>query len=225
MRTRRGFTLIELLVVIAIIAILAAILFPVFAKAREKARQTSCLSNVKQLTLAILQYTQDYDDTLPFAMIYAGGGTLRDQITGWTRDYWSYGNLILPYVKNLQIFACPSRKNHMPGYAYAVQCGYFGGGGTTSWYTGQPLGVATNPAATVLLCDHHEIYSNGAGYDYNFAWYSSDYTISNGWMPTLHNDGFNIGFLDGHAKWYSPSNSQDRTLAGGPLEWWSLPNN
>ncbi len=63
---RRGFTLIELLVVIAIIAILAAILFPVFAKAREKARQSSCLSNLKQIGLATLQYVQDYDETLPF---------------------------------------------------------------------------------------------------------------------------------------------------------------
>ena len=63
--SRRGFTLIELLVVIAIIAILAAILFPVFAKAREKARQASCLSNVKQMCLALMQYAQDYDETLP----------------------------------------------------------------------------------------------------------------------------------------------------------------
>ena len=62
---RRGFTLIELLVVIAIIAILAAILFPVFARAREKARQTACLNNVKQLSLAVMQYTQDYDEILP----------------------------------------------------------------------------------------------------------------------------------------------------------------
>jgi len=65
-RSRNGFTLIELLVVIAIIAILAAILFPVFARAREKARQTSCLSNLKQLSLAILMYAEDYDETLPY---------------------------------------------------------------------------------------------------------------------------------------------------------------
>jgi prepilin-type N-terminal cleavage/methylation domain-containing protein/prepilin-type processing-associated H-X9-DG protein len=219
---RKGFTLIELLVVIAIIAILAAILFPVFAKAREKARQTSCLSNVRQLCTAILSYAQDYDETLPFCMIYCG--SLTDQMTGWTRGYWGYPNEIAPYVKNWQIFLCPSRKNDKPGYAYAVDCGYWGGGGSGSWYTGQSLGVAAYPAATVLLCDHFEIYSNGAGYDFHFAWYLNDYGLSQGWGPTIHNGGFNIGFLDGHAKWYQPSAATDRSLAGGPLEWWSLPN-
>src|SRR4051795_7344224 len=86
---RRGFTLIELLVVIAIIAILAAILFPVFAQAREKARTASCLNNQKQIALAIMQYTQDYDETFP--SVDSGVLTLNIQ----------------PYVKNLDVYKCP----------------------------------------------------------------------------------------------------------------------
>ncbi|MBC8134421.1 MAG: prepilin-type N-terminal cleavage/methylation domain-containing protein, partial [Fibrella sp.] len=94
-RQHRGFTLIELLVVIAIIAILAAILFPVFAQAREKARQTSCLSNEKQLELALLQYAQDYDETFP---------------TGVQKDWYAvtWPLLVQPYVKSLDVFRCPS---------------------------------------------------------------------------------------------------------------------
>ena len=96
---RRGFTLIELLVVIAIIAILAAILFPVFAKAREKARQSSCLSNVKQIGLAVLSYCQDYDELLPRTAIAVNGSNY-----GWQ-------TLVHPYVKNDQIFTCPSKSS------------------------------------------------------------------------------------------------------------------
>ncbi|MGE5531121.1 MAG: DUF1559 domain-containing protein, partial [Bacteroidota bacterium] len=95
---RRGFTLIELLVVIAIIAILAAILFPVFAKAREKARQSSCLSNVKQLSLAMMQYVQDYDESFPMAWCYFG--------TPEAMQIWKIH--VAPYVKNTQVFVCPS---------------------------------------------------------------------------------------------------------------------
>ena len=95
---RKGFTLIELLVVIAIIAILAAILFPVFAKAREKARQTSCLSNVKQTTLGLLMYVQDYDERFGLDGGYNGDNT-------WARQ-WPIA--VQPYVKNAQILRCPS---------------------------------------------------------------------------------------------------------------------
>ena len=116
-----GFTLIELLVVIAIIAILAAILFPVFAQAREKARQTSCLSNTKQLTLGLLMYVQDYDETwprnddcinngtvaptgAPATAIGCNGPGYGDRVNHYKWWYWTY-----PYTKNTQIMFCPSR--------------------------------------------------------------------------------------------------------------------
>ena len=96
-RPKRGFTLIELLVVIAIIAILAAILFPVFAQAREKARQASCLSNTKQLALAVLQYEQDYDETLPM-----GGWRTGTTYGKWYKDMYAY-------FKSTGVLVCPSQ--------------------------------------------------------------------------------------------------------------------
>src|SRR5437868_5491591 len=114
---RRGFTLIELLVVIAIIAILAAILFPVFAQAREKARQASCQSNLKQVGTAMMMYTQDYDE------MYVPGGPI-DNIAsnvpwancqGWpcnrTNGNDNWGARVIPYVKNYFVFVCPSANN------------------------------------------------------------------------------------------------------------------
>src|SRR6476620_5373404 len=95
-RKRNGFTLIELLVVIAIIAILAAILFPVFAQAREKARQTGCASNLKPLGIAAMMYAQDYDQRY---VPWWGDGVTKGQ--GWS-------SILMPYVKNEQLFACPS---------------------------------------------------------------------------------------------------------------------
>lgn len=101
---RRGFTLIELLVVIAIIAILASILFPVFGRARENARRASCLSNMKQMGLGIMQYTQDYDETYPQAYWYPN-----DSSSAGGYAHWS--GTIQPYVKSNQLFVCPSDKN------------------------------------------------------------------------------------------------------------------
>ena len=106
--SRRAFTLIELLVVIAIIAILAAILFPVFAQAREKARQTSCLSNLKQIGLAFLMYTQDYDEAFPDAV----ANQTQDGGCAPGLEWWGQGGgfvtLINPYIKNSGIYHCPS---------------------------------------------------------------------------------------------------------------------
>lgn len=101
MKRKKGFTLIELLVVIAIIAILAAILFPVFARARENARRASCQSNLKQIGLGIMQYVQDYDEYYPLAQ--AGVGNTERQRNSWRTQ-------VFPYVKSTQIFECPSNQ-------------------------------------------------------------------------------------------------------------------
>src|SRR5687768_12769770 len=101
MRRRTGFTLIELLVVIAIIAILAAILFPVFAQAREQARMTTCISNMRQIGNASMMYVQDYDETFPYIRFH-GRSAQKGQFT------ITWKNVIRPYVKSLDVFGCPS---------------------------------------------------------------------------------------------------------------------
>jgi prepilin-type N-terminal cleavage/methylation domain-containing protein/prepilin-type processing-associated H-X9-DG protein len=109
-RVHRGFTLIELLVVVAIISILAAILFPVFGRARENARRSSCQSNLKQIGLGIMQYVQDYDETYPSRFVTYGTSSV----------YWP--TLIFPYTKSAQIFACP------PATSEGVPSPYSGAG-------------------------------------------------------------------------------------------------
>ncbi|MEN6645224.1 MAG: prepilin-type N-terminal cleavage/methylation domain-containing protein [Armatimonadia bacterium] len=187
---RRGFTLIELLVVIAIIAILAAILFPVFAKAREKARQSSCLSNCKQLGLAALSYAQDYDETFPKAF---------HQQTPAYRWF----DLIGPYCKNTQIFVCPSLKlngaNTTTCYGWNIgTAGAYTNGMGYYYADAQPcrsLGDVSQPAETILLGDIS--YYNGNN---TYLVYSAASNCSN-----IHNDGGNYTFVDGHAKWMSRS--------------------
>src|SRR5947208_12556668 len=117
-----AFTLIELLVVIAIIAILAAILFPVFAQAREAARKTSCLSNTKQLGLGIMQYVQDYDEMYPCnswdtpIIATADNDTHSPLYRSAMQWLWR----IQPYMKNRQLFVCPSDPNPKSGWAYGL---------------------------------------------------------------------------------------------------------
>ncbi|MEN6643069.1 MAG: DUF1559 domain-containing protein [Armatimonadia bacterium] len=206
---RRGFTLIELLVVIAIIAILAAILFPVFAKAREKARQSSCLSNVKQLALATLSYAQDYDECFPLA-VYPGSpprlqtnpslpGSLYKSDAGGIIDYLiCWMDLISPYVKNTQVFACPSGKRSQPDepyYGYNANLSRF-----SISYPAIPLslGAVNNPSQCILLLDYacaQGVYALGASGGNDWVWAES-------WpWSAPHNDGVNCAFVDGHAKW------------------------
>ena len=172
----KGFTLIELLVVIAIIAILAAILFPVFARAREKARQTSCLSNTKQIGLAMLSYAQDYDEKLT--------GRRVPNLSGVTNYYW--WQVINPYVKNAQIFTCPSNSSAAVGYAYNL-CGL----GASP---GMSLGNIQKPAGIVMVGD----WGNQCGTK------AKPPPAGTCYCPKfIHNDGSNFVHADGHAKWYS----------------------
>lgn len=120
-RARPGFTLIELLVVIAIIAILASILFPVFARARENARRSACQSNLKQIGLGILQYCQDFDEILPYSD-YGTDFNGSDLVSGGTRYKWM--DAIYPYVKSQQMFNCPSRPKGFSDYIYGNGTNY-----------------------------------------------------------------------------------------------------
>jgi len=212
---RRGFTLIELLVVIAIIAILAAILFPVFAKAREKARQTSCLSNLKQLGTAVLMYTQDYDERFPPNYSYCVGGT---QLFWWD-------DLVQPYVNNRQLFICPSSTVY--GYTYARPPGLpnpldftydanaMGSTAGTDWGAGGPMrgsGVGQNlalvalPAECIMLC---EAWSTR---EISHADRTDCFDADNGYIRKDHNDMANWTFCDGHVKAIKISEPQ----------WWSI---
>lgn len=145
---KQGFTLIELLVVIAIIAVLAAILFPAFARAREMTRRASCASNFKQLGLAMMQYTQDYDERFP--PFSQGAGNVGFQgFNGLDGARW--GDEIYPYIKNTQIFDCPSGNKTMkvyPGGQY-FDIGTYSYGYVAASDATFPVGVASRSMAEI----------------------------------------------------------------------------
>ncbi len=182
---RRGFTLIELLVVIAIIAILAAILFPVFARAREKARQSSCLSNVKQIGLGWLMYVQDYDETCPSVYFQSTPTT-----------YW--WDCLTPYLKNDQILLCPSQTSSR-GYGYnrrafALYPGYASDGIIMK------LAGIKSPAEKVCFADSY----GSRYYLYNDGTDPQDGTVSTFGIYPYHNGMGNVVWADGHAKVVEP---------------------
>jgi len=213
---RRGFTLIELLVVIAIIAILAAILFPVFAKAREKARQSSCLSNVKQLTLAMLQYTQDYDERFPMCRYPNGRDNVPSPLTG-TNVTFTWCENIYPYVRNRQVYICPSDARARPTsfgtvgtnygqiWSYGRNYGYFNGYKAVvnaEW----PLASFPEPAQTIMLMDTDNCNRSGPRQvnwpgDGSISVDQAIYAATPGFISLRHNDGLNVSFYDGHCKW------------------------
>jgi prepilin-type N-terminal cleavage/methylation domain-containing protein/prepilin-type processing-associated H-X9-DG protein len=222
-RQKGGFTLIELLVVIAIIAILAAILFPVFAQAREKARASSCLSNQKQIALAHSMYAQDYDETYPIAQ----GGPALDPITG-ILPRWE--DSVKPYIKGGNvggILTCPSASSR--GFAYSMNYAL----------SGKSAAQAGNAAETILTADAAQDQSqankivteklpqSGPFFSYTFTggeklWVPApnfktvkgdpnatiDPTLKDedgkngvGLMRFRHNEGVNASFADGHTKY------------------------
>ena len=202
----RGFTLIELLVVIAIIAILAAILFPVFARAREKARQTACLSNIKQLALAEKMYESDYDEVTASYVGYH-----RPQSP---KNYPSWIDLLMPYVGNEDIFTCPSGPRGYgwvheayPGEyvghygSYGANITYVSTEGTTGYnylYCSRKIATIRYPAQAIAFID-----TNGG---HCARWHPSQSPPPQ-WVGTTpegvgrHNAGLNCAFFDGHGKW------------------------
>jgi prepilin-type N-terminal cleavage/methylation domain-containing protein/prepilin-type processing-associated H-X9-DG protein len=187
---RRGFTLIELLVVIAIIAILAAILVPVFNKAREKARQTSCVSNLKQMSLAVLMYAQDYDETFPGG---AGMGSDGAGTVTWAPAWWA---AIQPYVKNTQIYVCSSHGAAPAAYDTGWPISYGCNPSFMGWRVGAELAQVDNNAETIMLGE-----KNIGDYPV----YPSDTDPAGPLGPfrvdCRHNEGANYAFMDGHVKW------------------------
>ncbi len=223
-----AFTLIELLVVIAIIAILAAILFPVFARARENARRTSCLSNLKQMGLAAMQYTQDYDELYPHyinkfpstaAAIPAPEGG-----NPWYAGYWYWPEILFPYHKSEQIFYCPSSpdSDRASTKGNAAFNEYGANTSVMSNYANPSVSLASvvAPSSVYMMMDSGSYYINstyakalGALYYYvpGEGEGGGDCTGASGsYAPGdcasgRHFGGVNMAFADGHVKWLRAS--------------------
>ena len=209
---KRGFTLIELLVVIAIIAILAAILFPVFAKAREKARQTTCLSNEKELATAVLMYAEDWGETFPAHRSAATNNV-------------SWRTMIFPYQKSEDIYVCPSNPDNSkwthdggdsqgnpdpndapPNFrrSYGLSRAVVRRAGV-----GRRLSELRLPAQTALIGEVWNTSNNGINLRWGSHW--SKNRIANR-IFAGHNCGMNIAFCDGHAKWMKPTATTDPNI-------------
>jgi prepilin-type N-terminal cleavage/methylation domain-containing protein/prepilin-type processing-associated H-X9-DG protein len=240
---RGGFTLIELLVVIAIIAILAAILFPVFAQAREKARQTTCLSNHRQLGTAMMMYAQDHDET--FVPLWT---IIKDDKGAQRQPLWP--RMLFPYVKSSHVFREPSNLSRTPYQAEDHPTtpvnwrkdietnwheGFFGGMGRNACCPKHsfPMARVTQPADSIAFCDTH--YQGPAknpsglnGFGYYLAFWrgtiagndracpsDSEAFVGNYAGPgAWHNGGGTVTFFDGHAKWM-----REETLRTPPAQY------
>jgi len=219
---RNGFTLIELLVVIAIIAILAAILFPVFARARENARRTSCLSNLKQIGLGLIQYTQDYDEKITASWY----GPNEDKASDPSNGSYKWMDAIYPYVKSEQLFVCPSDSlNTLYHYyqnetganfnygSYAMNVSYWGDSKYQS-PVGKSLATIEDPSGTIYATEYYDTPSSAEIIAPEIAWKDiASQTDSTPIKPGTHNgipsfgrilarhlDTVNVLFTDGHAK-------------------------
>lgn len=246
---RNGFTLIELLVVIAIIAILASILFPVFARARAQARKTTCLSNMKQIGLGLIMYSQDYDE------LYAPGQWHAEANTGWNCattffGYGRVGGLLYPYIKNQQLFKCP--EDTWVANSTGISMGYNG----PPWGPGEGYGDQIGPdglpqvplAKTTPVTYEYTNPDNGTVCTVNALTGTAQAAIENpagNWAigdlwPWIHEPRYaggnlyvpdpwtgapprasNIAYADGHAKFYNRNhrNREGNTGFKGGFPW------
>lgn len=209
MKKRHGFTLIEILVVIAIIALLASILFPVFAKARENARRASCQSNLKQIALGVMQYTQDYDERLVISNSGPLYGSAQDD-TAW--GLWMLH--LYPYLKSTQIFRCPSAGVGTNPYNSIDFVGTSSGNltfplmyntGFNENLLGDNLASLSEPTRLALLADSSGTIFNFPARIFNASYLTSWWDVPFISDPALarHLGGSNIAFADGHVKFYS----------------------
>jgi prepilin-type N-terminal cleavage/methylation domain-containing protein/prepilin-type processing-associated H-X9-DG protein len=217
---RTGFTLIELLVVIAIIAILASILFPVFSRARENARRSSCLSNLKQIGLGIMQYTQDYDEKFPPNSYQSGqlqsdpampGAKFLSGTSGSGDHRMTWMDFVQPYLKSTQIMVCPSASD-LTRASYGYQAAFGGDSNNCANYilgcskTWSPISMAeVNRSAEVIMVSEYQksIVSYLLMPPYYFYSLNNSYA---GYTPDqvgVHLDGSNALYADGHVKWRS----------------------
>jgi len=233
MKKTNAFTLIELLVVIAIIAILAGILFPVFAQAKESAKKSTCLSNAKQLGTATYLYFGDNDDQLMNAVFgppgasAAGGwiyfGTFpANTVTQRADGFDAKRGSLYPYIKSAEVFVCPSDVNgRNSGNTYAINS-CLTTINTFGFAVGKSSTAASSPAQFVLFGE--EVFDDESAGDASFLSQSSTpdgflvYPIK--YLSTRHSGGSNSTFLDGHAKWYKPEAliAQNLLTGGEALE-------
>lgn len=255
-KTRKAFTLIELLVVIAIISILSAILFPVFARARENARRSSCMSNMKQIGLGIMQYVQDYDEHYPLAWY---GQTADSSKTSFTQTqagmpgsyyktcgpdtcsngegyFYTWKDLIFPYVKSLQIFSCPSSRLQLYGTAHLSDYQISGAYGNTAsqslqntsasnyatskyglsiTQTGTPMSAINRPSESIMIFEANGVNTLNARFMMTGGAWAVMQQVDSGMVGVFspHLEGLNLAFGDGHAKWMSYQNLASQTGA------------
>ena len=231
-----AFTLIELLVVISIIGILASILFPVFARARENARRTNCASNLKQLALGVMQYTQDYDETYPLLVRNSNSTGAFKSGYNPSANFFYWPDRLLPYVKSIQVFYCPNVKDknfvHYGMNIFLIRAANLDIS-STDIYSTFKLSAVLRPSEVFMMGDFR--HSRLGGYDIGGAWSrnlafdnnsTTDTVIftddSRGCSASLneclytpvstrHLGGSNFAYLDGHVKWMAVRTDPDGT--------------
>ncbi len=239
-KVKRAFTLIELLVVIAIIAILAAILFPVFARARENARRASCQSNLKQISLGVIQYTQDYDELYP--PTYRNNGILWDVQAGIVQTdssmpgakfetvagadsghFISWMDLTYPYVKSVQIYSCPSSRANAIYSGYGYSTGFGEGIHIGNYNNGNRVGLVLSTAAvqrvaeTFMIVEYQSVFNTFAN-PADIGSFARGSNTALNYAVAPHMDGGNIAYADGHVKWLNRSRLGQPGSGGGACD-------